>query len=189
MARRSIASYDRRGSPGSDVTGLGLGGSKPSDSSVTDINGLVTDLVKSSGISGPTSGGSRADGLDLDIPVYVSVNLDHLLDATEGLVPSLLALVEQILESLLGKDVTTKLSPNPTSVPTTPGQADVVIDIDLTALLGPTLSNIVEELLAAVSKLLTDLLRALGLDLDLIVLVNLSAGPDLKWSRTIGVKG
>lgn len=181
MARRSIASYDRRGSP--DAAGLKLGGSKPS--SVPDLNGLVTDLVKSSGIS---SGGNRADGLDLNVPIYVSVDLSNLLSGTDGLIPSLLALVEQILNSLLGKDVTTKLSPNPTSVPTTPGLADVVIDIDLTALLGPELSNIVEELLAAVSKLLTDLLRALGLDLDLIVLVNLSSGPDLKWSRTIGVK-
>ena len=156
--RRSISSYNRRGS---------------------------------NGIDGPISGGKRSSGSDASSPVGVSVSLNGALSGIDGLVNSILGLVNQILSSIFGPGVTTKLTSNPTSSPKadTPGQADVVIDIDLSGILGPNLSSKIDQLLAQVSNALTGLLRTLGLDLDISLVVHVNGGPSLERSMKVNVKG
>jgi len=211
MVRRSIGSYNRRETPGShsggplnvDAAGLNLGGSNPSGASVPDLGrllsgsdlaGLVNRVLSSNGISGPTSGGSQPGGLDLDLNVDVAVRLGDALGSVGGLVEGILALVGQILDSLLGTGVTTRLNPSSTSspTPTLPGQGvAIVVDIDLSGLLGTTLSDavdqILDEVLSAVSEVLTEVLGLLGLDLDIVIVVNVNGGNGLK-SKTVSVK-
>jgi len=132
--------------------------------------------------SSPKSNGVRQS---TDPTAAVSVTLGGALGNIGGLVESIVQLVNGILQSLLGPGVTTQLVQKPTSSSTsTPGQADVIISIDLSGLIGPTLSSQVDQILSMVSQGLTGLLRSLGLDLDLSVVVNISGAPGSGLNRT-----
>lgn len=141
----------------------------------------IASGLKSSGSSPESSGVSRST----DPTAAVSVTLGSAFGSTGGLVESIVQLVNGILQSLLGPGVTTRLVPNPMPPSTsTPGQADVIISIDLSGLIGPTLSSQVDQILSMVSQGLTGLLRGLGLDLDLSVIVNISGAPGSGINRT-----
>jgi len=119
-----------------------------------------------------------------DLTVDVSVILGGTLgDGINELVETVLALVDEILDSLLGIDIVTKpKTSSPT--PTHPGHGDgIVVDIDLSGIvLGATLSDavdLVNEVLEAVSGVLE---RLLGLDVDIVI--NVDGGHDCGCSRS-----
>ena len=191
MERRSIASYDRRGPSSShpdgplnvDPTGLKLGSSSP-DLSKLDLVGLVNGVLKSNGISGPID-------LDLDLTVDVSVVLGGNLGSISGVGDIINTIIRDLLSALLGTNPNQNSSPTPTL----PGQGiEIVIDIDLSGILGTALSDAIDQLLddvlSLVSELLTDLLHLLGLDLDVEIVVNVNGEPDhgLYRSKSVSVK-
>lgn len=129
------------------------------------IEGILGDL-------GLTSGDYNLDAV-VDLVVGVSVGLGDTLGSVDGLTSNVVDLVDEILDLLLGADVTTQPNPNPTSPPTHshPGQG-IVIDIDLGAVVNVTLSDtgdLVNGVVSAVSGVLVSLL-------DLDVTVNVDGG-------------
>ena len=152
----------------------------PTPHSVVDWSGLLNGLLSQVGgiLSdlGLSSGDYNID-TGTDPVVGVSVGLCDTLSNTDGLVDTVIALVDETLRSLLGTDLTTQLNPNPTSPPTSShtGQGDgIVVDIDLSAVLNATLSNtgdLVADVLSGLPRVLADLL-------NLDVVVNVDGGHD-----------
>jgi hypothetical protein len=141
-----------------------------------DLNNLLGQIGGILGDLGLSSDDYHLDA-GADLIAGVSVELGDILSSTDGLVDTVVSLVDGILDSLLGTNVTTQLDPNPTSPPTSShsGQGDgIVVDIDLGAVLNATLSDtgdLVDGVLSAVSRVLADLLV-------LDVAVNIDGGHD-----------
>lgn len=146
----------------------------------TDLSGLVNSTSGQIGgildYLGLSLGDYNLD-TDADLVVGVFVGLSDTLSSTDGLVDTVTALVDEILDSLLGTDVITQPNPNPASSPTPPypDQGDgIVVDVDLSAVLNATLSDtgdLVDGVLSAVSG-------ALAYLLNLDVVVNADGGHD-----------
>jgi hypothetical protein len=148
--------------------------------SVVDWSGLLNGLLSQVGgiLSDLGLGsGDYTIGTGTDLIVGVSVGLCDTLSSTDGLVDTVIALVDETLRSLLGTNLTTQPNPNPSSPPTSShtGQGDgIVVDIDLSTVLNATLSDtgdLVADVLSGLPSVLADLL-------DLDVVVNVDGGHD-----------
>jgi len=145
-----------------------------------DLNGLLDDLLgQVEGILGSLGLGSGDYSLDTDTNLVagVSVGLSDTLASIDGLVDAVIALVDEILDSLLGTNITVlpNQNPTPSSAPSNSGQGDgIVIDIDLGVVLDATLSGVgdlVDGVLSAVAGVLA------GLP-NVDVIVNVDGGPE-----------
>lgn len=100
-----------------------------------------------------------------DLVVGVSVGLNNTLSSIDGLVSTVIALVDETLDSLLTTDVTVQADSDQSSssAPSHPSQGDgIVVDIDLSVVLDATLSDtvkLVDGVLSAVSGVLATLLK------------------------------
>lgn len=150
----------------------------PSPPAGTDSSGLLNGLLPQvNGILGDLGLSSGDYTLDTttNLVAGVSVVLNDTLGSIYGLVPTVIALVDETLDSLLASDIIVQTVPDQSSssAPSQLGQGGgMVVDIDLGAVLDAVSSNtteLVDGVLSAVSGVLASLL-------DIDVTVNVDGG-------------
>lgn len=146
-----------------------------------DLGGLLDGLLgQVEGTLGDL--GLSLGDYNLDTDVNLTVDVSIGLGSIGGLLDTVIALVDEILDSLLGADVTVRLNPNPTpsSASSNHGQGGgIVVDIGLDVVLDALLSDtgkLVDAVLSGVSGVLANLL-------NLDVTVNIDGG---RGSRKAG---
>lgn len=140
----------------------------PSPPAGIDLSGVLNGLLAQ--VDGILGGlGLSSDNYILDtatnLVAGVSVGLNDTLGSIDGLVPTVIALVDETLDSLLASDITVQTEPDQSSssAPSQPSQGGgMVVDIDLGAVMDVTSSNatdLVDGVLLAVSEVLANVLN------------------------------
>jgi len=150
----------------------------PSPPAGIDYSGLLNGLLPQvNGILGDLGLSSGHYTLDTatNLVAGVSVVLNDTLGSIDGLVPTVIALVDETLDSLLASDITVQTDPDQPSSSALCQLSQgggMVVDIDLGAVLDAVSSNtteLVDGVLSAVSGVLATLL-------DADVMVNVDGG-------------
>ena len=133
---------------GTDLSGLL---NESLDQLLSQVGGILDNL-------GLSSGNYSLDS-SVDPIVWMSVGLSDSLSSVDGLVTNVMALIDEILDSLLASDVNVQLDPNSTSPLVSPGEG-MVVGIDLGSVMDVTLSD-KDDLLDAVPLAVSEVLASL----------------------------